>query len=118
MSELMVAGATEEELSVREAGAETLERRLFIALAGGVLLAVSWLSRLLGVHPEVAQLPAAAAAVILVVPLLGGAWREINRGRPSSDSLASLAVIAAFVVQQYLAAGFLALFLWMANLIL
>jgi cation transport ATPase len=121
MSELSVAGAPEEDLKLREdggIGAETLERRLFIALAGGVLLAVSWIAGLLGVHREVAQLPAALAAVILVIPLVAGAWREIKDGRPSSDSLASLAVIAAFVSQQYLAAGFLALFLWMANLIL
>ncbi|MHC4989556.1 MAG: heavy metal translocating P-type ATPase, partial [Planctomycetota bacterium] len=121
MSELSVAGAPEADRKLREevsSGAETLERRLFIALAGGVLLAVSWISGLAGAHPEVSRLPAALAAIILVIPLLSGAWREISRGRPSSDSLASLAVVAAFVSEQYLPAGFLALFLWMANLIL
>jgi P-type E1-E2 ATPase len=121
MSELTVAGAPEEDLKYVEEGlgaAEKLEHRLFIALAGGVLLAASWIGSLLGVHEKVAQVPAALAAVILVAPLVAGAWREIKRGQPSSDSLASLAVIAAMVINNYLAAGFLALFLWMANLIL
>ncbi len=61
MSELSVAGAPEEDLKLRESmdSAETLERRLFVALAGGVLLAVSWIASLVGKHPEVAQLPAA-----------------------------------------------------------
>jgi heavy metal translocating P-type ATPase len=120
MSELTVAGAEDQDLKLRAdpRGAETLERRLFVALSGGVLLATSWISNLLGVHPKIADLPAAVAAIILLVPLAGGAWREVRRGRPSSDSLASLAVVAAVVSQQYLAAGFLALFLWMANLIL
>ena len=99
-------------------GAEGLERRLLVALCGGVLLATSWIGKLLGINPQIAQFPAFLGAVILVIPLLMGAWREIGRGRPSSDSLASLAVLAAMASGMYLAAGFLALFLWMANLIL
>jgi Cd2+/Zn2+-exporting ATPase len=121
MSELTVAGAPDQEMKLREAGsagAERLERRLFVALAGGVLLAVSWISSLLGAHEQVAQIPAALGAAILVVPLLAGAWREITRGRPSSDALACLAVLAAFASQLYLIAGFLGLFLWTANLVL
>lgn len=121
MSELTVAGVAEQNVGIREAGsegAERLERRLFIALVGGVLLAVSWIAGLLGVHQQVAQIPAAIGAAILVVPLLLGAWREIKRNRPSSDSLACLAVTAAIASQLYLAAGFLAFFLWTANLVL
>ena len=120
MSELTVAGAPDEDLRLREAptSAESLERRLFIAIAGVVLLLVSVISRLTGAHEQVAQIPAAVGALILVVPLLGGAWKEIRQGRPSSDSLASLAVLAACASQNYLAAGFVAGTLWMANLIL
>jgi len=121
MSELTVAGAPDQDRKLREAGsegAERLERRLFIALVGGVLLAVSWIAGWIGAHPQVAQIPAAIGAAILVVPLLIGAWREIQRGRPSSDALACLAVTAAFASQNYLAAGFLAFFLWTANLVL
>jgi heavy metal translocating P-type ATPase len=122
MSELTVAGAATEEARLIEQadlrGARRLERRLSIALAGGVLLGASWLVRLLGAHPQLAQVPAAIGAVLLVAPLLAGAWREIRRGRPSGDALASLAVLAAIATANYLAAGFLALFLWTANLVL
>jgi Cd2+/Zn2+-exporting ATPase len=124
MSELSVAGGSMKNLQASESGpsgAERLERRLLVALAGGVLLVVSVIMLLLGDHPEKHQLPAMLGAVILVIPLLRGAWNELLRSRPSTDSLASLAVLAAFVSQfylNYLIAGFLALFLWMANLIL
>ena len=99
-------------------GAQRLERRLLIALSGGVLLAVSWIGHILGAHTLVSEIPASIGAIILVIPLLSGAWREIKTGKPSSDALASLAVVAALSAGMYLAAGFLALFLWMANLIL
>ena len=99
-------------------GAQRLERRLLIALGGGVLLAVSWIGHLLGAHQLVSEIPAAIGSIVLVIPLLSGAWKEIKAGKPSSDSLASLAVVAALSAGMYLAAGFLALFLWMANLIL
>ena len=120
MSELTVAGAPDQDEELREAtgGAERLERRLFVALIGGVLLAVSWLITMLGWHSQVAQIPAAAGAVILAIPLLKGAWGEISRGQASSDSLACLAVAAAVATGNFLAAGFLAFFLWTANLIL
>jgi Cd2+/Zn2+-exporting ATPase len=104
-----------EELGTSAAG---LERRLLVAMGGGVFLAASWIGNLLGAPDDVAQFPAAIGAIILVIPLLIGAWAEINRGRPSNDALASLAVLAAMSSEMYLAAGFLALFLWMANLIL
>ncbi len=121
MSELTVAGAPEQDVQMREAsseGAQRLERRLTVALAGGVLLAVSWIAGMFDAHAQVAQIPAALGALVLVIPLLAGAWREIGRGRPSSDALASLAVLAAIATANYLAAGFLALFLWTANLVL
>ncbi len=99
-------------------GARKLERKLFVALVGGVLLLTSLIGQWSGLHPDVYQIPASLAAVILVIPLLTGAWRELIKGRPSSDALASLAVLAALVTENYIAAGFVALFLWMANLIL
>ncbi|HMN97203.1 MAG TPA: cation-translocating P-type ATPase [Phycisphaerales bacterium] len=121
MSELALAGASPSEQSLREAGsagAERLERQLFVALIGGVLLLVSWLARFAGVSEQVAAIPALLGAIMLVIPLLRKATREIAAGRPSSNSLASLAVIAAIVVGNYLAAGFLAFFLWLAELVL
>jgi heavy metal translocating P-type ATPase len=99
-------------------GGERLERRLFVALAGGTLLLTSWLGGWLGLQPQVAQIPAAIGAIILVTPLAFGAFQEIRQGRPSSDSLASLAVLAALANNLYLAAGFLAFFLWLSELVL
>jgi Cd2+/Zn2+-exporting ATPase len=99
-------------------GGERLERRLFVALAGGTLLLTSWLGAWLGLQPQVAQIPAAIGAIILVTPLAFGAFQEIRQGRPSSDSLASLAVLAALANNLYLAAGFLAFFLWLSELVL
>ncbi|MEY4826519.1 MAG: putative cadmium-transporting ATPase, partial [Planctomycetota bacterium] len=99
-------------------GGERLERRLFVALAGGTLLFISWLGEMLGMQPQVSQIPAAIGALILVSPLAFGALQEIRAGRPSSDSLASLAVLAALANNLYLAAGFLAFFLWLSELVL
>ncbi|MCE9620398.1 MAG: cation-translocating P-type ATPase [Planctomycetes bacterium] len=99
-------------------GGERLERRLFAALAGGILLLTSWVGSLLGLQPQVAQIPAAIGALMLVAPLAYGALQEMKIGRPSGDSLACLAVLAALANNLYLAAGFLAFFLWLSELIL
>ena len=99
-------------------GAERLERQLFIALIGGVLLLVSWIALFFGKHQDVAQIPAFIGAVMLAIPLIWQAFKEVKAGRPSSSALAAIAVCAAIAVGQYLAAGFLALFLWMADIIL
>ncbi|MCH7663287.1 MAG: cation-translocating P-type ATPase, partial [Chloroflexi bacterium] len=118
MSDLTIAGVSTEEvaLATDTLGAQRLERRLFIALAGGVLLIVSLIARWLGQHEQIAQIPAALAAAILAVPLFMGAWKEVINGKPSSDTLACLAVFGAIAIEYYLAAGFLALILWTANL--
>ncbi|MFK7961365.1 MAG: heavy metal translocating P-type ATPase [Phycisphaerales bacterium] len=101
-----------------DAGAEKLERRLFVALLGGMLLLVSWITGLLGWHEQVVSIPAAAGAIILAVPLFQGAWRELSRGKPSAETLASIAVVAAMATGKFLPGGFLAFFLWTANLVL
>jgi len=121
MSDLSLAGAVDQQDKLREggsSGAERLERQLFIALAGGVLLLVAWIGRMIGFSTEVTNFPAFVGAVILVVPRLRGALREIFAGRPSSDSLASAAILAAMALNEFLAAGFLAFFLGLAELVL
>lgn len=121
MSELTLAGAADQDRKIREAGtkgAEKLERQLFIALVGGVLLLVSWIGSMIGLTDQVAQIPAIVGSIILVIPLLRGAFREVMAGQPSSDSLASLAVLAAMAVNNFPAAGFLSFFLWLAKLVL
>ena len=110
---------TTQERIFDESGAQRLERQLFFALLGGMLLLVAWLGRFaFGFDQQVADVAATLGALILVVPLARGAMKEIIAGRPSSDSLACLAVLAAIAVSEFLAAGFLAFFLWLAELIL
>ena len=96
-----------------------LERHLFIALLGGTLLLTGWIASLIGDSQIVANIPAAIGAIIVFIPLAGGALREMLKdGAPASDSLAALAVMAAAATDQWLIAGFLALFLWLSKLIL
>ncbi|MDA0295165.1 MAG: cation-translocating P-type ATPase [Planctomycetota bacterium] len=99
-------------------GGRRLERQLFVALLGGTLLLVSAVAHLLGASSAVADIPAAIGAILLLIPLLKGAIREMKRGEPSSDALATLAVIAAIAVNDLRTAGFLALFLWLSKLVL
>lgn len=99
-------------------GGRRLERQLFLALVGGMLLLSAWVATLLGIDSQVADIPAAIGAIILFIPLAWGAMREFLAGRPSSDTLASLAVFAALMSNLFLAAGFLAFFLWLAELVL
>ena len=101
-----------------EMGAERLERQLFVALLGGMLLLAAWIAQNLGIEGSVCDIPALLGALILVVPLAKGAFEELREGRASSDSLASLAVFAAIANELYLAAGFLAFFLWFSELVL
>jgi heavy metal translocating P-type ATPase len=99
-------------------GAERLERQLFVALFGGVLLLAAWISPFFGIEQSVSSIPALIGALVLAVPLARGAFEELREGRASSDSLASLAVFAAIANEMYLAAGFLAFFLWFSELVL
>ena len=83
-------------------GAERLERQLFVALFGGVLLLAAWIAKLLDIETTVANIPALVGALVLVVPLAKGALEELREGRASSDSLACLAVFAAIANELYL----------------
>ncbi|MCP4833271.1 MAG: cation-translocating P-type ATPase [Phycisphaera sp.] len=101
-----------------DSGGRRLERQLFLALLGGTLLLVGGIAKLISMSDTVSNIPAAIGAVLLLLPLLRGAAKEILRGAPSGDALAALAVLAAIAVNQLLTAGFLALFLWLSKLIL
>ena len=101
-----------------DSGGRKLERQLFLALLGGTLLLVGGLAKLISMSDVVSDIPAAVGAILLLLPLLRGAAKEILRGAPSGDALAALAVLSAIAVNQLLTAGFLALFLWLSKLIL
>jgi heavy metal translocating P-type ATPase len=94
------------------------ERLLLLYLIGGVLLVAAFVGGVLlkgQVHEDVVQLLALVAAVSLGFIMLRGAWQELMLGRPSTRSLASLAIIASIAVGHYQAAGWLALVLLVAD---
>ena len=101
-----------------DSGGRKLERQLFLALLGGTLLLVGGAAKLIDMPDAVSNIPAAIGAILLLLPLLFGAARELAKGALSGDALAALAVLAAIAVNQLLTAGFLALFLWLSKLIL
>ncbi|TVQ32699.1 MAG: cation-translocating P-type ATPase [Phycisphaeraceae bacterium] len=93
-----------------------IERWILIYLIGGVLVLTTTLSRLFGwLHPDVAMLPALIGAIMLGAPLFLASLQELQRGRPTSSTLAALAIIAAIAIGDYQTAGFLAFILLVAD---
>lgn len=96
-----------------------IERYIFLYLIGGVLLITTRLAKMLNLTDDmVAEIPAVIGAVLLSIPLLRAAWTEITRLRPSSSTLAALAILAALAVNKYEVAGWLAFILLVADQIL
>ncbi len=94
------------------------ERVLVLYLLGGVLLVAAFLARTVFssvVHENTVQFLALIAAVALGGRMVWLAWKELMKGRASTGSLASLAIIASVAVGQYEAAGWLALILLVAD---
>ncbi len=92
------------------------ERYVLIYLIGGMLVLTTLISNVFGLLPElVAQIPALIGSVILAVPLFGAALGEIRRQQISSNTLASLAILAAIMSQMYAVAGSLAFILLVAD---
>lgn len=87
------------------------ERVLVLYLLGGVLLVAAFLARTVFssvVHENTVQFLTLIAAVALGGRMVWLAWKELMKGRASTGSLASLAIIASVAVGQYEAAGWLA----------
>jgi len=92
------------------------ERKLILYLVGGTLVLTTVLAKAFGWAEEsVAMLPALIGALVLGWPLFVAAAKETWLGRPTSSSLAALAIIAALAVGRYETAGFLAFILLVAD---
>lgn len=92
------------------------ERYVILYLVGGMLVLTTLLSQAFGLLDDlVAQIPALIGAVVLAVPLFGAALSEIRRQQISSNTLASLAILAAIMSQMYAVAGSLAFILLVAD---
>ncbi len=102
------ASAVEIECCAHEA---EIERFIVLYMIGGMLVLATTISSRLGVDDMVAQLPAAIGSLLLAIPLVRGAWKEITTSRVSSSTLAALAVLAAYASGDFEAAGLLAFIL-------
>lgn len=110
------ASTIQEDLCCSHHDIELTEFRILLYLVGGVLVLTTTVSKLLGWNdPAIATLPAALGAVLLGAPLVWEAGKELLRGRPTSSTLAALAIIAALAIQEYQTAGFLAFILLVAD---
>ncbi|MFG0273811.1 MAG: heavy metal translocating P-type ATPase [Phycisphaerales bacterium] len=92
------------------------ERKLVLYLVGGTLVLTGWLAAQFSMaEASVAMLPALVGAIVLGWPLFVAAAKETWKGRPTSSSLAALAIIAGLSVGEYVTAGFLAFILLVAD---
>jgi Zn2+/Cd2+-exporting ATPase len=107
---------------------QAIERYIVLYMVGGLLVFLAWIAggaqitdrwSLMGglrlAEPAVAQIPALIGAVLLSIPLFGAALREIQALKPSSSTLAAMAILAAMATTEYLTAGFLAFILLFAD---
>lgn len=94
---------------------EQSERSILLYMIGGVLLVISRLSIWMGQERAVADLPALVAAVMLGIPLFKAAFSELRKWRPSSSTLAAIAILAAISEREYETAGWLAFILLVAD---
>jgi Zn2+/Cd2+-exporting ATPase len=107
---------------------EAIERHIVLYMVGGLLVFLAWIAggawitsgfSLTGgmtlAEPSVTQIPALIGALMLSIPLFGAALREIKALKPSSSTLAAMAILAALATTAYLTAGFLAFILLFAD---
>ena len=88
--------------------------RLVLAVFGGILVLNSYLARLLfpeAIDPFAADLSAVIGALILGIPILIAAVRDLVRGRIYMNELVALALIAAFASHDFRTAGAIAFFM-------
>jgi heavy metal translocating P-type ATPase len=100
------------------ADAATSERSLLLYLAGGVLLIAAFLGRQVfsgAIDESTVRILAFIAALALGGRMVWSAWKELLKGRASTATLASLAIVASIADGQYETAGWLALVLLVAD---
>ena len=104
--------------------------RVSLALAGtllgGMLLLNSLISPIfygknpsfyVGTEPEVKELLAMLAAILLGAPVIIHSIKSVMRGDMHMDELVALAIIAAFATGDYVAASVVAFFLLLSELV-
>lgn len=91
---------------------------IFSAYIGGILLLInSYMADLLMSHVEIGATLAMCAALLLGLPLIYHALRDLFDGSMEMNELAALSFTASFCTEQYRAAAFIALFMIAAQMI-
>ncbi len=89
---------------------------IVLALAGGLLVLVSFLGEKLGLaDPMVVVIPAIVGTILVSWRLFVSAAAELRRLRPSSSTLVAIAILAALANGDYIVAGALASILLFAD---
>jgi len=98
---------------------QTSRASIFIVgiLMGGVLVIVSYIADLIYTDPFYSASLALAGTVLLGLPIFFHAAKHLAKGHMHMDELVTLAVIAAVASGDFKAAGTVAFFLLLANLI-
>jgi len=86
-------------------------------LVGGVLVINSYIASWVFDNPFYSNVLALCGALLLGVPIIAHAVKHLSHGHMHMDELVALAVIAAITATDYRAAGAVAFFLLLANLI-
>ena len=99
--------------------AQTGRASLFIIgiLVGGVLVINSYVAAWVFDDPFYSNTLALIGAVLLAIPIVSHALKHLSHGHMHMDELVALAVIAALAASDYKAAGAVAFFLLLSNLI-
>ncbi len=100
------------------AGSEiaTEERKIVKYLVGGLLVAITWVCGQIGLgSKEITMIPAVLGTLLISYDLFKDAIGELRMGKATSSTLASLAILAAMAISEYVIAGFLAWFLLVAD---
>ncbi|MFM9959116.1 MAG: heavy metal translocating P-type ATPase [Phycisphaerales bacterium] len=89
-----------------------IEKWILAYFVGGTLVFITTLAKWFGwASPEIAEIPAAIGAVLLGAGLFYSAFKELKRGKPTSSTLAAIAILAAIASGKYETAGYLAFIL-------
>lgn len=107
-----IAGAHADAIASIDQHELRIERWILLYMVGFILVLTTAIARATNLAPrEVAYLPGALGALMLAAPLFWAAARDLWEGRASSWILASLAVLAALAIDDYVMAGLLAFLL-------
>ena len=86
-------------------------------LVGGVLVVNSYIAELIFDDPFYSDALALMGAVLLAIPILIHAAKHLTHGHMHMDEIVALALVAALASSDFKAAGLVAFFLLLANLI-